>query len=201
MFNFLFTYFTEIISAAGYAGVSLLMAAESMILPVPSEAVMPFAGFLWYSGKMTFVGILIASTLGSIVGSIISYYIGLWGGRVFIEKYGKYFLLKKSHLELTERFFKRFGSGAIFICRFIPIVRHLISIPAGIGRMPFLKFIVYTTVGAAIWNSFLACCGYYLGSRWSEIERYGAAIDKVVLVILFVWLVYWLVKKRLGRKK
>ena len=156
----LINLFTDIISTGGYAGIAILMALESMVAPVPSEAVMPFAGMLWFSGQMSFWLILIFSTLGSIIGSLISYYMGLYGGRPLITKYGKYLLLNEHDLAITERFFKRFGDKTIFISRFVPVVRHLISIPAGTGKMNLVKFIFYTTLGAGLWNAILTYLGY-----------------------------------------
>ena len=148
------------VSFFGYFGVFILMAMESMIFPIPSEVVMPFAGFLIYSGKFTFLGVLIASSLGSLFGSLISYYMGKYLGRPIVIKYGKYFLLNKHHLELTERFFAIFGERAVLVSRFIPVVRHIISIPAGIAEMKLKKFSIYTLIGATIWNMVLAFLGF-----------------------------------------
>jgi membrane protein DedA with SNARE-associated domain len=162
---------------------------------VPSEAVMPFAGFLWFQGEMSPLWIILFSTLGSFLGSIISYFIGLKGGRPFIEKFGKYFLLNLHHLELTEKFFAKFGNKAIFISRFIPVVRHLISIPAGMGEMNFKKFILFTVIGAAIWNSILTVAGFYLGSRWAEIKEYSVYLDYLIAGILIGLVIYWVYRR------
>ncbi len=194
--EFLIHYFTLIISKLGYFGVGLLMTLESMVAPVPSEAVMPFAGFLWFDKKFTFWGLVLASTLGSIIGSLISYYLGAWGGRPLIKKFGKYLFLNEHHLEATERFFSKYGDKAIFISRFIPVVRHLISIPAGIGRMNLLKFSLYTIFGAAIWNSFLTYLGYYLGSNWEIIRKYSEVLDIVIIAFLAGIILYFFFKKR-----
>src|SRR3989338_5873614 len=131
----LFGVITEFIASMGYAGIFLLMALESMIAPVPSEAVMPFAGFLVAQGKFDFWLALIAASVGSIAGSALSYWIGKNGGKIFVRKIGKYFLLNEKHLEETEKFFSSHGGKAIFVSRFIPVVRHLISMPAGMGKM------------------------------------------------------------------
>ena len=133
---------THIIAQVGPFGIAGLMALESMVAPVPSEAVMPFAGFLWFTGELSWLAILVSSTLGSIIGSLLSYYMGLWGGPPAVRFLSRYHLLNEHHLELTERFFHRYGEKAIFISRFIPIVRHFISILAGLGRMPLGKFLV-----------------------------------------------------------
>lgn len=196
MTNFLVEFFVKIIDSAGYAGIGFLMILESMVAPVPSEAVMPFAGFLWFQGKMALAPIIIFSTIGSIVGSLLSYFIGLYGGRLFIEKFGKYFLLNKEHLTATERFFNKFGAKTIFISRFIPVVRHLISLPAGMAKMSLSKFIVYTIVGAGLWNTFLAWLGFYLGGKWEIIRQYSEKIDVVILVLLVVIVAAWFLKRR-----
>ncbi len=193
---FLIHYFTLIISATGYPGIALLMALESMVAPVPSEAVMPFTGFLLYEHKMALIGIIIASTLGSIIGSLISYYIGMYGGRAIVRKWGKFLLLNEHHLDLTEKFFSRYGDKTIFFSRFIPVVRHFISIPAGVGEMKVWKFTVYTAVGAAIWNSFLMYVGYYLGSNWESIRKYSEIIDMVIVAMIVAAVVYFFVRRR-----
>jgi len=182
--EFLIEYITGFISSVGYWGIAILMALESMIAPVPSEAVMPFAGFLIFEKQFTFTGVIFFSTLGSIVGSLISYYIGAYGGRPIINRFGKYLLLDQHHLEITEKFFTKYGSLTVFISRFIPVIRHLISLPAGGGRMNIIKFSIYTVVGAGLWNAFLAVVGYYLKEHWVEVRHYGEIAD-VVVIILF----------------
>jgi membrane protein DedA with SNARE-associated domain len=188
-------FFSNIIYEIGYVGVMVLMAMESMIFPVPSEAVMPFTGFLVYEKKFSWIGVFISSTLGSIIGSSISYLMGLYGGRAFILKYGKYFLLEKEHLEITEKFFSKYGEITILISRFIPVVRHLISIPAGMARMNFMKFIIFTTIGASAWNMFLAYVGYILKSNWKEIMKYSKVFDLIIILAIFLLSVYFLYKQ------
>jgi membrane protein DedA with SNARE-associated domain len=198
--EFIADFATAFIDKIGYAGVFLLMTMESMVLPVPSEAVMPFAGFLIAEGKLTFAGVILFSTIGSIVGSLVSYGMGAWGGKPFIEKFGRYLLLDHKDLEFTERFFKKYGTVTIFISRFIPVVRHLISIPAGIGRMRLLPFSIYTVIGAGLWNAFLTVVGYYLRQNWSEVMKYSHVID-IVMVISLIALFGYFVYKHLGRRK
>ena len=166
-----------------------------MVAPVPSEAVMPFAGFLWFDHKFTFWGLAFSSTLGSIIGSLISYYVGAFGGRPLVKKFGKYLLLNEHHLDQTQRFFAKYGDKTIFISRFIPVIRHLISLPAGVGRMNLAKFSLYTVIGAGIWNSFLAYLGYYLGSRWEEIRKYSEILDIVIIVLIVGTIVVFFFKK------
>jgi membrane protein DedA with SNARE-associated domain len=194
--EFLAGYIVAFIDRTGYASVFVLMVMESMVLPVPSEAVMPFAGFLIAEGKFSFAGVIAYSTLGSIAGSLISYWLGLYGGKPVIERWGKYLLLDHRDLELTERFFKRRGDLAIFVSRFIPVIRHLISIPAGIGRMNIFTFSIYTVVGAGLWNTFLALAGYYLRQHWEVIMQYSRIVDIVVLVAM-VGAITWFIYKHL----
>lgn len=194
--EFLIVYFTLFIEKAGYFGVFVLMTMESMIFPVPSEAVMPFTGFLWFQGKMTFIAIFFASTIGSIVGSLLSYYIGKYGGKPFINKFGKYLLLNEHHLTQTEQFFQKYGEKTIFISRFIPIVRHLISLPAGVGKMNIYKFSLFTVAGASIWNAFLAYLGYQLGSRWEIIRKYSEVLDIIVIACIVLAAGYFVFKAR-----
>lgn len=194
---------TTVIGSIGYAGVFLLMVAESMFLPVPSEAVMPFAGFLVADGRLSPVLLVLFATLGSIVGSLIGYAIGKLGGRPFVTGWGKYLLLDREDLELTDRFFRKRGSITILVSRFIPVVRHLISIPAGTGSMNLPAFIVFTVIGAGLWNSFLTWCGYTLQKNWAAVLRYSHVIDIVVVVLLAALLVLYVVRhlRRMRRRR
>ena len=184
----------HVLEATGYAGVTLLMALESMIAPVPSEAVMPFVGFLVADGDWGFWPAVFAATLGSLAGSAISYAMGYYGGRPFVLRVGKYLLLNTHDLEWTERFFhENRGAWTVFFCRFIPVVRHFISIPAGTGRMPWIPFLVATGTGASIWNTFLMVCGLKLREHWDVVQQYSHQVDIVVLVLLIggaVWFFY-----------
>jgi len=182
--EFIANYATHLIETTGYMSVFILMTMESMVFPVPSEAVMPFAGFLIEQKTFTFWQVILVSTLGSIFGSLISYYIGYFGGMPFVRKFGKYALLDVSELEATERFFKKRGELTIFICRFIPVVRHLISIPAGTGKMNIMRFSVFTIIGAGLWNAFLTYVGFVLKSNWEEVMKYSHIIDIVVVLFL-----------------
>lgn len=186
-------------SSMGYLGIGFLMILESMIFPIPSELVMPFAGFLIAEGKMTFFWVVFSSIIGSLIGSLLSYYIGFKGGKKFLVKYGKYFLLNEEHLAKTEKWFSKKGELTIFIGRFIPIVRHFISIPAGFGRMNLKRFILYTAIGAGIWNSFLMYIGFVLGNNWESISHYSDYLSWGVLIILIIIGIYFVVK-RLNKK-
>jgi len=178
----------EFIRAVDYPGVFILMALESMIAPIPSEAVMPFAGFLVYTKEMSWFWVAFSSTTGSIIGSMLSYWMGMYGGRPLVLKVGKYLLLNVHHLDATEKYFNKYGNWTVFICRFIPVVRHFISIPAGMGRMPIVPFLTMTVIGAFLWNMTLAVAGYYLKENW-EWLRDGPVfhvIDRVILVMILL---------------
>ena len=192
----LVNFAVSVINALGLPGIFILMALESTAAPVPSEAVLPFAGFLVAQGKMELFAVILAATLGSIIGSLFSYYIGYFGGKPAVLKIGKYFLLNEKHLEQTEKFFAKHGGKTIFIARFVPVVRHLISIPAGIGKMQKRKFITLTLLGAGMWNSFLIWAGMMLESRWNEILKYSQILDYVVLAVLIVLVVKFLMHPR-----
>ena len=174
----------SLISFFGYFGIFILMVFESMFIPIPSELVMPFAGFLIAQGEFSFLGVVFFSTLGSLVGSLISYYLGKYGGNPLIVKYGKYVLLDIEDLKKTESWFQKKGSSTIFIGRFIPVVRHLISIPAGIGNMDLKKFCLYTVAGAGLWNLFLAWVGYILGQNWDTLKHYTEPLSIIVVIVL-----------------
>jgi membrane protein DedA with SNARE-associated domain len=175
----------------GLWGAGFLMALESMIAPVPSELVMPPLGLLVYRGEVSWEGAMIATSIGSLVGSLISYYLGYFGGKPLVMKVGKWLLVNEHHLDLTTQWFKRWGSLTVFICRFIPVVRHFISIPAGIARMNLLKFCLYTTIGATLWNGFLLWLGWKLGEHWETILKYRQPIDIVMVVLILAAVVAW----------
>ncbi len=189
------------LDVSGYYGAAFLMALESMIAPVPSEAVMPFVGFLVADGKWSLGAAVFATSLGSIIGSLASYFMGAYGGKPLVLRVGKYLLLDEHDLVITERFFsRRSGVLTIFVSRFIPVVRHLISIPAGVGRMPLIPFILVTAVGATIWNSFLLYCGMVLREHWSSVQRYSHQVD-IVVVLMIMAGTAWFFRGRLVRKQ
>jgi membrane protein DedA with SNARE-associated domain len=186
-------YAIEILDRTQYLGAGVLMAAESTILPIPSEAVMPFVGFQVADGKWNLWLAVFATSVGSLVGSLLSYYMGYFGSRPMVLSVGKYLLLNVHDLERTERFFhRRGGFWTLFLCRFIPVVRHFVSLVAGTGRMPLLPFCVATVVGATLWNGFLLWLGISLRDRWQHVQHYSHQIDIGIVVLLgagAVW--YW----------
>ncbi|MCA1813910.1 MAG: DedA family protein [Halobacteriales archaeon] len=186
----------SIIGALGYPGVALLMAAESMLLPVPSEAVMPFAGYLVYLGAFRLDLVIVASVLGSIAGSLLSYAIGVYGGRPLLLRYGRYLLIREHELAWTEEFFARRGAWAVLVARFVPVVRHIISIPAGVARMPLGRFLAATILGAACWNALLAWAGLQLGPRWDLIRATLEPYEIVLVAAGALVVVLWVVRQR-----
>ncbi|MBI2670491.1 DedA family protein [Candidatus Woesearchaeota archaeon] len=198
MIETLFTLITNFISFIGYLGVFLLMVLESMIFPVPSEAVMPFAGYLASTGRFDLFSVTLIASFGTMAGSLLSYFIGL-NGEHLIKKYHRLFLLNEHHLELTKKFFARHGAKTIFISRFIPVVRHLISIPAGIGKMDIKKFIFFTFLGGFLWNFILAYFGFKLGENWTLITKYSKVIDLVIIGLIILVVIYYLHNKRLKK--
>jgi len=188
----------------GYPGIVALMAMESSILPVPSELVMPPAGYWAAKGEMSFVVALVCGVLGSIIGALANYYGAQLIGRPLIQRYGKYVLLSEKNLLRSERFFAEHGEISTLIGRLFPVIRHLISIPAGLHRMPLAKFILYTAAGAAVWCAILTWIGYFLGQhegalRSDEIHRY--ATRAVLLLIPLTLLVIWIYVLRRRRPK
>jgi membrane protein DedA with SNARE-associated domain len=188
----------KILETSEYVGAWALMALESMIAPVPSEAVMPFVGFLVADGKWNLWLAIFATSLGSITGSLLSYWMGYYGGKPVILRVGKYLLLNQHDLELTEAFFhKRQGLYTVFIARFIPVIRHLISIPAGMGKMPLWPFLGVTLAGATLWNTFLLVLGMKLREHWAVVQQYSHQVD-IAIVIGLVLVVAWFMRSRMG---
>ena len=179
-----------LISTTGYAGIFFLMALESMITPIPSELVMPFAGFLVSGGQLDLLLVVLAGAFGSLLGSLISYFAGLFLGMPILLKYGRFLLLNEKHLALTEKWFAKYGSKAIFIGRLIPVVRHIISIPAGFAKMNLLKFSVYTFAGAFLWCSILTYWGIILKDNWHTILKYTEIIDIFIGVAILAATVF-----------
>jgi len=177
----------------GYIGIFLLMFVESCGIPMPSEVIMPFSGFLVADGKMTLWAITIAGTVGNLFGSLLAYWIGHRGGRPLIEKYGKYILISEHDLDLADRWFKKYGDWTVFFGRLLPIIRTYISFPAGISKMDVKKFALYTTLGALPWTLLFGWLGIKMGNNWElireKLHNFDLAIGIIVvlLIILYVW--------------
>jgi membrane protein DedA with SNARE-associated domain len=164
----------------------LLITLESTLVPIPSELVMPFAGFLASRGEFSLPVVLVINSVAAVVGSGICYWIGAVGGKPLLRKYGKYVLIRQKDIEKTENWFTRHGKATILIGRFLPVVRHIISVPAGIARMPLVPFFTQTFLGATVWGAFLIMVGYELGERWDSVGHRIKSVDLVVGVLIIV---------------
>ena len=183
----------SVISQMGYAGIMLLMAVESACIPLPSEIIMPFSGYLVFKGSLVLWEVALAGAVGCVLGSLVAYAVGAWGGRPLAERYGKYVLVSHADLDMADRWFERFGDITIFIGRLLPVVRTFIAFPAGVARMQLWRFSLYTFLGSFIWCWALAWIGLKLGEKWGVLgvyfHRYDALIVGVLVVGIgvFVW--------------
>src|SRR3990172_3145730 len=195
-------FLTSLYAALGYGGVLVAMAIESAMIPLPSELILPFAGFLvsdptqlepLTGGPWNFWIVVIVATVGNTIGSLSGYVIGAWGGRPFLERRGRYLLIRQHEIELADHFFQKYGSATPFFSPLLPIVRTFISFPAGVARMNVFKFVVYSTAGAFIWSIILVQLGVVFGQRWTEIRHLlqpfdlGIAVLVIAAIVLFVW--------------
>lgn len=194
----------EIMNNIGYLGVFLLIAVENVFPPIPSEVILLFGGFMTTYTSMNIVGVIIASTLGSLLGAIVLYYIGKILNKerlkkIITSKYGKLLRLKPEDIDKADEWFDTKGNKTVFFCRFIPLIRSLISIPAGMSEMPMKKFLIYTTAGSLIWNAVLTICGSIVGENWTKIvdilDKYSHIVV-IILAIVFVIAIIVFYKKR-----
>jgi membrane protein DedA with SNARE-associated domain len=195
MKEFIVTVLT-FLSDLGYFGIAIGL----MIEVIPSEIVLSYGGFLVYQGKITFIGAVIAGTIGGVLAQLFLYWIGYYGGRPVLEKYGKYILINKKQIDLSEEWFKKHGPGVIFSARFIPVVRHAISIPAGIAKMSFLKFTTYTTLAVIPWSIFFIYIGTELGNNWDKIDAAAKEYIQPVIIVMSIvtvgYILYTILKKK-----
>ena len=195
-------FLTSLYGSVGYLGVMLAMTIESAMIPLPSELILPYAGFLVSDPTQlepltgqpwNFWLVVIFATLGNTLGSLIAYAIGAWGGRPFLERYGRYLLIRPHEIELAEQFFDKYGNQTAFFSRLLPIVRTFISFPAGVARMPLRRFVIYSTAGAFIWSTLLVYAGTLLGENWEAIRHALQPFDLLialaagVAILLFIW--------------
>jgi membrane protein DedA with SNARE-associated domain len=193
-------FITHLISSWGYLGIFITMTLESALILIPSEAVIPFAGFLAYMGQMNIWLIVMVSSLANLTGSIIAYYVGKYLGRGFVERYGKYVLLSMEHLRMVETWFEKYGSLTVLFSRILPLIRTYNALPAGMGKMNFSKFCIYTFIGSIPWNLALVLVGYKLKENWSILEKYSLYID-ILAVFVAAAVIYYLVRRiRLSAK-
>ncbi len=193
------SYIVNGISFSGYWGVGFFMALESACLPVPSEIIMPFAGYLVWVGRFSFWLVVIWGTIGNLAGSILAYAVGYYGGRPFIEKYGKYILLSHHDLDMADKWFGKYGNFSIFFSRFLPVIRTFISLPAGIAKMSFGKFCFYTAAGSFPFSILLTWAGLALGQNWADIKLYLRNLDWLIIVsvlLAVIVFIYFKIKNR-----
>ncbi|MCI0355073.1 MAG: DedA family protein [Acidobacteria bacterium] len=187
------------ISATGYLGIVILMAIESACIPLPSEVIMPFSGYLVYAGRFNLWWVATAGAIGCNVGSVVAYEVGYYGGRPLVMKYGKWILLSQTDVDWADRFFARHGSAAVFLGRLLPVIRTFIALPAGIARMPRVRFHVYTFAGSWPWCFALAWLGMKAGENWRYLGKYFHQFDVVIGAVLLagaVWFVWSHLKHR-----
>ena len=193
------TFTTGIIDSLGHWGIFITMTLESACIPLPSEVIMLFGGFLAAQGVLNFWLVVIAGVLGNLLGSLIAYAVGKYGGRTVLAKYGKYILFNNEHMIKSEAFFKRYGSWATFFGRMLPVIRTFISLPAGIARMDIKKFTLFTLLGCIPWNIFLTYVGVKLGQHWEDAQPYLkplTIIGGLIVLIIIGWYVYKNIKTR-----
>ncbi|WP_407272407.1 DedA family protein [Radiobacillus sp. PE A8.2] len=196
----------EVMNQYGYMGIMFLIALENIFPPIPSEVILTFGGFMTTTTNLSIVGVVLASTAGSLIGAIVLYGIGLQLNverlEKIVEQWGRFLRLKKEDIHKADAWFDKYGPWTVFFCRFVPLIRSLISIPAGMSNMNLGLFLLFTTLGTLIWNTVLVYLGASVGASWDVIVGYMSVYSKViyaVLVILVIWLVYMYVKKRVKR--
>ena len=192
--------FLDFIASWGYTAVALLMAAENACIPIPSELILGFAGFLIFSGKMTYTGALAAGMIGGMVGSIFAYVAGHYGGRSFIDKYGKYFSIKKSHVDIAQNWFDKYGLKAVFFSRMLPVVRTFISLPAGFAHVDMKKFLLLTFAGSLPWTMLILAAGMMLGKSWEIMLTIGHQASLIFVGICALLLVVWYIRYQKKKK-
>lgn len=186
----------DIMDALGYAGLAFLVALENVFPPIPSEIILPLAGFNSSTGEMNVFLAIIAATIGSVVGAIILYYVGFYFGeervRYIVNRWGKWLGFKDSDIDKADEWFDKYGGFAVLLCRVVPILRSLISIPAGLRKMPLLTFTLYTTAGSLVWNTLLIFAGYLLGDNWDHVEEYVGVLQYVVIAVVLAIGIWWI---------
>ena len=188
--------FLDFIAVYGYFAVAILMAMENACIPIPSELILGFAGYLIFADQMTFTGAMIAGMIGGMVGSIFAYLVGSYGGRKFVDKYGKYFLVKKSHVDLAQRWFDKYGIRAVFFSRMLPVVRTFISLPAGFARVNFKAFLFYTFAGSLPWTALILYLGMLFGENWKKLLELGHEASIIVVIAILVVIAVYIYRRR-----
>ncbi len=189
-------FIKDIILTSGYPGVFILMALESACVPIPSEIVLPFAGWLVYDGQFDMVLAALAGTFGCLAGSLFAYVVGLYGGRRLVLRYGKYVLLSEKSLDTAERWFSKYGDSVVFFSRLLPIIRTFISLPAGMAKMNLVRFSILTFAGSLPWCFALTYVGYALGPNWESITAVFEGLDILIVIGVIVILAWYLWRRR-----
>jgi membrane protein DedA with SNARE-associated domain len=193
--GYLSSFIVATISAMGYWGIVLLMAIESACIPLPSEIIMPFSGYLVSKGELNLWLVSIAGAFGCVVGSVVAYYVGMYGGRPFLEKYGRYILLSRHDLDIADRWFAKYGEAIVFISRLLPAIRTFIAFPAGVARMNMTRFIIYTFAGSLPWCLGLAYVGQKLGEKWDKddtLKTWFHRFDFVIGIVGVAAVAWWI---------
>ncbi len=191
----------DVLAALGYLGLALLLIAENLFPPIPSEVVLPLAGFLVSQGDLNLWGALVAATTGSVLGAVILYSLGRWGGRRFVLRYGSWLRVDKDSLDRAEGWFRHYGDALVLFARVVPVARSIVSIPAGTAKMSMVRFVVLTTVGSAIWNALLIGAGVFLGANWSVVQNWVGSYSDVVLVLATVGAAVYLILRHFRSSK
>lgn len=199
----MFDKIVDIVSGFGYVGVFMLMLLENIFPPIPSELIMPLAGFVAARGELNFAGVIVAGTAGSVIGALPWYYAGAKLGQARMKKlaarWGHWLTLSPEDVDKASGWFERHGKGAVFFGRLIPAVRTLISVPAGIAGMTMSRFLMYSTLGSLIWTALLATAGFLLESQYEKVAEYVDPVSKAVIVAMVLFYVYRLVRQRFAR--
>ena len=193
--------FLSFIASWGYVAVAVLMAAENACIPIPSELILGFAGYLVSAGHMTFSGALLAGMIGGLLGSVFAYEVGAHGGRPFVDKYGKYFFIKKSHVDTAQDWFDRYGLKAVFFSRMLPVIRTFISLPAGFARVDPKRFFTYTIAGSLPWTAAILYAGLMLGENWTDLMEYGHEASMIFVVCSVIAIIYFYLKWKKKKKR
>lgn len=188
--------FLAFIASWGYVAVAVLMAMENACIPIPSELILGFAGYLIFADQMTFVGAMTAGMVGGMVGSIFAYVIGDKKGRPFVDKYGHYFFVKKSHVDMAQRWFDKYGVKAVFFSRMLPVIRTFISLPAGFAHVDMNKFLLFTFAGSLPWTALILFAGMMLGESWEELMQIGHTASIVFVVVCVAVIAFWYLRYR-----
>jgi membrane protein DedA with SNARE-associated domain len=204
MTEWLTKWIVETMQSLGYLGIGLLMFLENLFPPIPSELIMPLAGFTVSQGKMDFIPAILAGIIGTVIGALPWYYVGKLLGEKTIarlaDKYGKFIAVSGEDIDKANQWFTKHGAKAVLLCRVVPGVRTLISLPAGINEMPLLPFLIYSTVGTAIWVTFLTGLGYFLGTKYDLVDEYLGPVSKIVFLMIIIAFGVWIWRKNQQKK-